>query len=512
MFAAALIVFREVLEAALVVTIVLAATHGLPHRGKWTALGIGGGVLGSGLVAALATIIAGMFHGAGQDIVNAVILFIAVALIGWHIVWMNGHGRRIATDLRAMSKSVAEGERHMSILAVVVGLAIMREGSETVLMLQGLWTAGSAFAMIVGTSFGLAMGVLAGALIYVGLLAMPVQRIFTLTNFILVLIAAGMAARGANFLAQADLLPALGNRVWDTSTFVPDQSIPGQFLAALTGYIARPNGIEILFYGATVLVVAALSGFAKALEARAARSIAIAVAVLASGLLASSARAGEVLSPYVVQGEFEFEQQGLVAHDHNPENSNGQNYIAALGYSPTAWWRTELEGEFEHAAGPDQNLRYQSLNSENTFALAEPGEYWIDPAFFFEMDFARDSDPNTIITGFLGATTAGPFAETFNLLLHKDYGPGATPLGFIYSNQLKYRLRPWLEPGFEIFGDTDGKAKFSDQQLQIGPGIFGKIYTFNGQALKYQLAYLFGATPAAPDGAVRWKLEYEFFF
>ena len=122
-------------------------------------------------------------------------------------------------------------------------------------------------------------------------------------------------------------------------------------------------------------------------------------------------------------------------------------------------------------------------------------------------------DPSNVIFGFLGGKVIdNTFAERFNLLLHKDYGPNNTPLGFAYSNQFKYMMVHWFEPGFEIFGDTDGQNKFDNQQLAIGPGIFGKIYTFNAQALKYEIGYLFGATSATADGAVRWKFEYEVSF
>lgn len=511
MFASALIVFREVLEAALVIAIVMAATRTVPNRGKWISLGVAGGAAGAGLVAALTGILSSLFQGSGQEIVNASILLIAVALIGWHVVWMNSHGREMAEEMRAVGKSVSEGTKHMSILAVVIAIAVMREGSEVVLMLQGLWATGSTLGLIGGGGLGFAAGALVGALIYAGLLALPIQRVFAFTNVFLVLIAAGMAARGANFLNQADLIPSLGNHIWDTSMILSDQSILGQFMAALTGYIARPSGVEVLGYAVTVGVIAGLmfgSQYRQNLK-----TIAVgALAVIGVCCLAGPAHAVEVLSPYVVKGEAEFEQQGYISHDRDSESSHGQAQVFTFGYSPTSFWRSELEGEFEREAGPDQALRFSSVNTENTFQLAEAGEYWIDPGFFYEMDFARGEEPNDIVAGFLGAKTIGPIAETFNLLLHKDFGPSSTPVGFIYSNQAKYRLKSWFEPGFEIYGDTDGKAKFADQQLAIGPGIFGKIYTFNGQALKYETGYLFGATPASPDGALRWKLEYEFYF
>jgi len=264
MFATSLIVFREVLEAALVITIVMAATRGLPHRGKWVGIGIGLGAAGAGTVAALISVISALFNGAGEDILNASILFIAVALIGWHVVWMNRHGREIAHEIRAVGHGIANGERHMSMLAIVVGLAVLREGSEVVLMLEGLWVSGAGMAMLGGGALGLLAGALTGTLLYFGLLRLPVGRVFALTNILLVLVAAGMAARGARFLVQADLLPSLGGRVWDTSGVLSDQSVVGQIFAGLIGYIAKPSGIELLFYIATIGIVIALMRYSTA--------------------------------------------------------------------------------------------------------------------------------------------------------------------------------------------------------------------------------------------------------
>jgi len=263
MLAAALIVFREVLEASLIVTIILAATQGVRLRGFWVLAGITGGVLGAGLVAACTSYLATLFDGAGQDVVNAGILFLAVALIGWHTVWMNSHGREIAVQMRDVGQNVSDGEKHMSVLAVVVGLAVMREGSEIVLMLQGLWASGNQMTTISGGILGLGAGVVVSTLMYFGFLVLPLQRVFSVTNVILVLIAAGMAARGANFLTQAGLIPDFGSRLWDSSALISDQSALGQVLAALIGYIARPSGIEVACYAATILTVVTMMRLAK---------------------------------------------------------------------------------------------------------------------------------------------------------------------------------------------------------------------------------------------------------
>ena len=514
MFAAALVVFREVLEASLVISIIMAATRGVPTRGKWVSFGILGGLAGAGIVAAMAGFISEAFDGTGQEITNAAILFLATGLIGWHVVWMNSHGREMARDMRNLGTSVAEGNKHLSILAIVVGLAVLREGAEVVLILQGLWTTESPAAMLGGGGIGLITGLLAGFALYAGLISLSIGRVFSFTNFILTLIAAGMAARGANFLVQADLLPSLGSSLWDTSSLLSEEGVLGKFMAALVGYIARPSGIELLFYVLTIALVTTLTLTTNRNKNIAIKTTLAAATILFGALTFSplSAHADEVLSPRVTQGEVELEHQGFVSHDRATDESNEQAFTMTLGYTPFTWWKTELEGEFEREAGSDHTLRYETFNWENTFPLAEQGEYWFDPALFYEMGFGRGDEPNEIKFGFLGEGTFGSINETFNLLAHKDYGLESTPTGFSYSSQTKYRLSQWFEPGFEIYGDTQGHEKFAKQKLAIGPAIFGKIYTLDAQAIKYQVGYMFGATPATPDRALRWKIEYEFYF
>lgn len=511
MFAAALVVFREILEAAMIVTIIMAATRGVRHRGFWVGAGVGAGVLGAALVGLLTTSISGLFNGVGQEVTNAAILFMAVALIGWHVVWMSQHGREIAAEMRQKCAGISSGEKHLSMLAVIVALAVMREGSEVALMLQGLWASGAVNNVIGGSLLGLTAGLAISILMYFGFVSLPIGRVFALTNFILVMIAAGMAARAGNFLAQAGWLPELGNRLWDSSAIVSDQGFLGQILSAFTGYIARPNGIELVFYAGTIAVITTLT------HQIARRAAPVVMGALIAGFMfAPHAQALEVLSPYVEPGEAEIEHQGYLSHDRDPANNNHKNGTLSLGYSPTDYYRVEVETEYERLAGPSTDessnkLRYTSANVENTFQLAQPGEYWIDPALFYEMDFARTS-PSNIQLGFLGGKDMGRFSDMANFLVHKDYGAHETPTGFIYSNQLRYRLHHLFEPGFELYGDTGGKARFQDQQLAIGPAFVGKVHTFDGQGIRYQMGYLYGATPATPDHAIRWKLEYEFAF
>lgn len=260
MLPTALIVFREVLEAALVVGIVLAASQGVPRRGAWVGAGIVAGIAGAALVAGFAEQIASALAGVGQELFNAAVLFTAVAMLGWHNVWMGRHGRELAVEAGDVGKLVRSGARPLYALAVVVGLAVLREGSELVLFLYSIVAANGTDAVSFGAGFalGVAAGVGVGALLYFGLLRIPLKHLFTVTSWLILLLAAGMAAQGAAFLVQADVLPPLGDGVWDTSWLLTERSIPGQVLHALVGYVARPAGIQIVFYAATLLIIGTL--------------------------------------------------------------------------------------------------------------------------------------------------------------------------------------------------------------------------------------------------------------
>ena len=270
MLATAIIVFREVLEAALVVSIVLAATRGVSRRGLWVGSGVLGGLLGASAVAWFADAIAAAASGVGQELFNAAVLFAAVIMLGWHNVWMSRHGRELASSLKRVGAAVRGGATPMHVLAAVVGVAVLREGSELVLFLYGVAASesGETSGMLTGALAGVGAGAAVGAALYLGLLRIPSSRLFAVTGWMILLLAAGMAAQGAAFLVQADILPSLGERVWDTTALISDEGLPGRVLHALIGYTARPYGIQVLFYLATLGGIIALmkivTGFRRA--------------------------------------------------------------------------------------------------------------------------------------------------------------------------------------------------------------------------------------------------------
>jgi high-affinity iron transporter len=256
MLASLLLVFREVLEAALIISVVAAATRSLPGRERWIVSGIVLGVLGALLVALFANQIAAAMSGMGQEWFNAGVLLAAVVMIGWHVVWMARHGRELAMQMKLVGNDVTSGNRPMTALLFVIALAVLREGSEVVLFGYGLLVGGSDLGpMIGGGVLGLLCGIGLGYAMYAGLLKIPMRHFFTATNGLMVLLAAGLAASAAGYLVQADVLPALLDPVWDTSSLLSDESFFGKTLHILIGYSATPTGMQLVFYSATALAM-----------------------------------------------------------------------------------------------------------------------------------------------------------------------------------------------------------------------------------------------------------------
>jgi high-affinity iron transporter len=248
--AALIIVFREIFEAGLIVGIVLAVTRTVPHRNAWIGGGVLAGVLAACLVAVFAGALSNLFAGMGQELFNALILAIAVVMLTWHNVWMARHGSELAGELRAAGQAVVEGSKSLLALAVVVGVAVLREGSEVVLFLYGVLAGSddSGLSVALGGFAGLLLGALVCVLTYAGLVRIPTRKLFAVTTVLIALLAAGMAAQAAAFLEKADVLTAMNNVVWDSAWLLSDSSLPGKALHTLIGYTDQPTAMQLVVY------------------------------------------------------------------------------------------------------------------------------------------------------------------------------------------------------------------------------------------------------------------------
>jgi high-affinity iron transporter len=258
MLATLLIVFREVIEAGLIVGIVLAATRGVPWRGLWVGYGVAAGIVGACLVAAFAGEIAAFFDGSGQELFNAGLLFLAVGMLTWHNVWMASHGRAMAHEMRQVGAAVVAGRKPLAALAVVCGVAVLREGSEVALFLYGIAASGGTAGMFTGGVLGLLAGAAVCALMYFGLLTIPAHRLFSVTSGLITLLAAGLAAQAIGFLQQAGYVEVLTSTLWDTSWLLSEDSLLGRLVHTLVGYTDRPDGAQVAVYLLTVALILGL--------------------------------------------------------------------------------------------------------------------------------------------------------------------------------------------------------------------------------------------------------------
>jgi len=260
MMASMVIVFREMLEMALVVGVLLAATSGLPESRRWIALGSGIGLLGAAFFGVFMEQMEATFDGDGEFLFNAALLTLAATLIAWTVLWMSKHGREAGQRMQQVGKSVAGGELPFVSLAVVSMAAVMREGSEAVFFLfgaaQGIATDG--WSMLMGGSMGAVAALALGTLLYLGMVRIPMKSLFTVVGWMLMLLAAGMASQAAWNLVAIEWLPAIVDPLWNTATVLSQESMLGELLHVMIGYDEAPSAMQVIIFALSLTLMSVL--------------------------------------------------------------------------------------------------------------------------------------------------------------------------------------------------------------------------------------------------------------
>jgi len=318
MLSIAIIVFREILEISLIIGVLLAATKDLSCRGRLVLSGLIAGILGSVLVAFFAEAISNAAEGMGQELFNAIVLLAAAILIGWTVIWMRRYGRTLKKHFEEVGGAVISGEKPLYTLAVVIALSVLREGSEIVLFTYGVMASGvNLFAIFTGSMAGLIAGTAVGVALYYGLLRISPRALFSVTGWMLILLASGMVSQALGLLQMGDFIPVLLPNVWDSSLILSEQSFLGGVLHVLVGYSARPSFIQVLGYIFTFGVIAVILKYygdssTTTKKTSFNRTVMAMIFFLCLLGIASNAHATKkVYSPIVESGELEIEIRGI---------------------------------------------------------------------------------------------------------------------------------------------------------------------------------------------------------
>jgi high-affinity iron transporter len=517
MIGAALIVLREVFEAALLIGILLAGTRDLAGRGRWVAGGVALGLLGAVIVALGAGRLADAFEGSGQEVFNATVLLAATALLGWHSLWMKRHGRELAAQLAGVGRRIASGVTPLSGLLLVVALAVLREGAELVLFLYGIAAGGAdAHALATGSLIGLVGGVAIGAVVYRGLAVIPPRHLFAVTGTLLLLLAAGLASQAASNLVQAGWLPPLVDPVWNSAWLVSEHGAVGQALHALLGYVERPSATQLLAFALALGVLAGVGRLGAGpipQDSRPhGRPLAVALAIALAAILPGRAQAGLVIySPVVEAGEAAVELRSQRDLDGRAAANGAEDHKVELEYAPNDRWLAEGLITIERDPGGARHVTEASF--ENVFALAPQGKYAADFGLLAEYAHGIGTDSHDAIE--LGLLAEKSFARTVltvNLTAEQALTSGSrADLG--YAARLRWRRHAHFEPGIELHGElgrVDALGRLGAHRHQMGPSAMGRFRLGAHRAVRYEAAWVFGLTSASPDSTARLKFEYEF--
>ncbi len=248
MIAAALIAFREGLEAALIAGIVLGYLRKMGYRGQaavWW--GVASAVVVSIIVGGLLQPLGISLRGRSEELFEGIMMVLAAGVLTWVILWMQRHGRYIRTQVetRTHQAMTGGGQRALFTLAFI---AVVREGIETVLFLTAAALSTSPVEVLIGGGVGLAFAVGMGWLLFAVGLRLDVQFFFRLTSVLLILFAAGLVGRGVHEFQEAGVLPALVETVWNLNPVLDENSLVGSILKALFGYNGDPSLMEVIGY------------------------------------------------------------------------------------------------------------------------------------------------------------------------------------------------------------------------------------------------------------------------
>jgi len=220
----------------------------------------------------------------------------------------------------------------------------------------------------------------------------------------------------------------------------------------------------------------------------------------------------KVYSPHVEKGEWEIETRGSYDFDDRSSKSDKVKEKFAIGYGVTDYWLTEFYGQIERGAS-EEDFDFTEWEWENRFELTEPGEFWVDVGLYVAYELKNGQDKSDKMEGkILLEKSFGKFKHRANINFEQEVGGDRTSNdlegGFAWLT--RYKLTKLVQPGVEYyidFGSFQEGNSYDEQTHQLGPVLHGKM-----GHVEYDVGYLFGLTDPAPEGSLKWILEYEWEF
>ncbi|HEY6042000.1 MAG TPA: FTR1 family protein [Anaerolineae bacterium] len=254
--AAVLIAFREGLEAALIVGIVLSYLKRIQRTDRAPAawFGVGSAVILSGAIAFVMNRIGATLQEPYEQMFEGTTMLVAVGVLTWMIFWMRHQARTLKSELETRVQTVVSSGASLG-LASLVFFAVFREGVETALFLAANAFAAEGLSTFVGSLIGLGAAALVGVGIYALAMRLNLKLFFDVTSIFLVIFAAGLFAHAVHEYQEINLLPLLTTQAWNTEWLLSNDSLLGSVLRSLVGYNANPSLLEVVGYALYWLVI-----------------------------------------------------------------------------------------------------------------------------------------------------------------------------------------------------------------------------------------------------------------
>ncbi|HKH50376.1 MAG TPA: iron uptake transporter permease EfeU [Mycobacterium sp.] len=254
LFGSGLIGLREGLEAAIVVTILVAFLVKAQRRDalKWVWLGVAAAIVMTIAVFLAIQLSAYTISGLGAEAIAGIASLVAVAIVTTMVLWMKSAAAGLSGELRSgMARALETGS--MAVLALAF-LAVGREGVETALFMVGYAEAETAWPLV-----GLVTGVLIAAAIaygmYAGAIRINLSKFFTYTGIFLIVVAAGILSYGVGALQTVGWLPGLSAKAFDVSSWFNWSSWYGEIIQGVFNITPTPTVLQLSVWLAYLVVV-----------------------------------------------------------------------------------------------------------------------------------------------------------------------------------------------------------------------------------------------------------------